>query len=104
MTEIAVDRDNDGNLPIATTEAYRGREHPGGAVRRKCGQGRGRKRRHGAPTGWSRRMGSYAAHVAKFDINESTGQIQIKEPLNHEDVDGCGYDDTAMTPPSARTR
>ena len=28
--------------------------------------------------------------VSKFDINESTGQILTKEPLNHEDSD-CGY-------------
>ena len=32
------------------------------------------------------------AQVAKFDINESTGQILTKEPLNHEAED-CGYVD-----------
>ena len=35
-----------------------------------------------------------AAHVAKFDINESSGQILTKDPLNHEASD-CGYVDTA---------
>ena len=29
-------------------------------------------------------------HVDMFDINESTGQILTKEPLNHE-VSECGY-------------
>ena len=33
--------------------------------------------------------------MAKFDINESTGQILTKEPLNHEDTTDCGYDDAA---------
>ena len=33
------------------------------------------------------------AHVGNFDINESTGQILTKEPLNHEDT-ACGYDDS----------
>ena len=32
-----------------------------------------------------------ADDVGKFDINESTGQILTKEPLNHEDPD-CDYD------------
>ena len=36
-----------------------------------------------------------APDVNNFDINTSTGQILTKEPLNHEDVAGCGYDDTA---------
>ena len=35
-----------------------------------------------------------AAHVAKFDINESSGQILTKASLNHEATD-CGYVDTA---------
>ena len=29
--------------------------------------------------------------VDKFDINESTGQILTKDPLNHEDSTGCEY-------------
>ena len=29
--------------------------------------------------------------VNKFDINESTGQILTKEPLNHEDSTACEY-------------
>ena len=36
------------------------------------------------------------AAVSKFTINESTGQILTKDPLNHED-DGCGYDSTDDT-------
>ena len=41
-----------------------------------------------------------ATHVAKFDINESTGQILTKASLNHEDGTagtGCGYDE-AVSP------
>ena len=33
-----------------------------------------------------------ATHVAKFDINPTTGQILTKDPLNHEEAD-CGYVD-----------
>ena len=32
------------------------------------------------------------ADVNKFDINESTGQILTKDPLNHEDTANCEYD------------
>ena len=39
------------------------------------------------------------AAVAKFTINESTGQILTKDPLNHEDED-CGYNPNNDTPDS----
>ena len=41
---------------------------------------------------------------SKFDINDSTGQILTKAPLNHEDED-CGYapDNDAPDPPTATT-
>ena len=37
-----------------------------------------------------------ATHVDKFDINESTGQILTKDPLNHE-ADGCSAGDNDLT-------
>ena len=43
-----------------------------------------------------------AAHVSNFDINESTGQILTKEPLNHEDA-ACGYDPNVDTSPNNDT-
>ena len=36
------------------------------------------------------------AVVAKFDINESTGQILTKDPLNHEAE--CSTDDEDLRP------
>ena len=39
------------------------------------------------------------AAAAKFDINDSTGQIMTKESPNHED-EGCGYVSTNDTPTS----
>ena len=42
------------------------------------------------------------AHVTNFDINESTGQILTKEPLNHENA-ACGYDATVDTTPNNDT-
>ena len=38
--------------------------------------------------------GAATDDVNKFAINESTGQILTKEPLNHEDDTGCAYVDT----------
>ena len=35
------------------------------------------------------------AQVAKFDIDESSGQIRTKAALNHEGTTDCGYDNTA---------
>ena len=75
--------DVDGNLPATTTED-RGREHPAGAVRRKSGQGRGRKRRQAHLQAGRRGPSPNDGDVDKFGINESTGQILTKDPLNHE--------------------
>ena len=36
--------------------------------------------------------------VDKFDINESTGQILTKDPLNHEDSTACEYDAGLLSP------
>ena len=38
---------------------------------------------------------NHTGDSAKFDIDESTGQIRTKSALNHEDTDGCGYDASA---------
>ena len=89
-----LDRDGDGNLVPATTtrivaENTREGQAVGSAVRAVDGNGDRRAYRLVAADG------ADEPDVNKFNINESTGQIQIKEPLNHEDVDGCEYDDAA---------
>ena len=71
-------------------ENTRAGQSVGPAVRAVDGNGDGRTYRLVAEmTG---NTASEAA-VAKFDINESTGQILTKDPLNHEAPD-CGYVDT----------
>ena len=89
-----LDTDNDGNLVAASTERTvaentRAGQSVGRAVRAVDGNGDKRTYRLVAAPAPN------AAHVNNFDINESTGQILTKEPLNHEDVAGCGYDDMA---------
>ena len=86
--------DGDGNLPAATTdrtvaENTRPGQSVGRAVRAVDGNGDTRTYRLAAADGVA------APDVNKFDINESTGQILTKEPLNHEDAAGCDYDDAA---------
>ncbi len=87
----SVARDTDGTLPAASTdrtvaENTRAGQSIGSAVRAVDGNGDGRTYRLAPAT--------VEAHMAKFDINSSTGQILTKEPLNHEATD-CDYDDTA---------
>ena len=98
----SVDRDADGNLPAASTdrtvaENTRPGQSVGRAVRAVDGNGDTRTYRLVAET--SGNTASEAA-VARFAINESTGQILTKASLNHEDTD-CGYnennDSTACT-------
>ena len=84
--------DDDGNLPAASTERTvaentRAGQSVGRAVRAVDGNGDGRTYRLVAA--------DVDAHVDKFTINESTGQILTEESLNHEDVAGCGYNDMA---------
>ena len=91
-----VTRDAEGNLSPASTERTvaentRPGQSVGRAVRAVDGNGDARTYRLATAT--------EAAHVAKFDINESTGQILTKEPLNHEDA-GCGYVASNDTPTS----
>ena len=89
----SVDRDEDGDLPAASTDrAVAENTRAGQSVGRAVGavDGNGDRRTYrlvAAPS-------PDDADVAKFDINESTGQILTKEPLNHEASD-CDYVDTA---------
>ena len=90
----SVDRDNDGDLPDADTDrTVAENARPGQSVGRAVGavDGNGDRRTYRLVAA----DGDAAPDVNNFDINTSTGQILTKEPLNHEDVDGCGYDDTA---------
>ena len=90
------DRDNvtpdvDGNLPAASTERTvaentRAGQSVGRAVRAVDGNGDRRTYRLAAADAPN------AEDLSKFAINESTGQILTKDPLNHEDTD-CGYVD-----------
>ena len=57
----------------------------GGAVRAEDGDGHPRTYKLVAVSGSD-------TDVDKFDIDESSGQIRTKEPLNHEDT-GCDYDE-----------
>ena len=89
-----LDRDDDGNLLAATTarpvpENTRAGQSVGRAVRAVDGNGDVRTYRLVAAGG------ADAPDVNKFDINESTGQILTKEPLNHEDAACVRYDDAA---------
>ena len=84
-----VTRDADGNLPEATTnrtvaENTRAGQSVGRAVGAVDGNGDTRTYRLVATSG------ADAADVNSFDINEATGQILTKAPLNHEDA-ACGY-------------
>ena len=72
---------DDGNLPAASTERTvaentRAGQSVGRAVRAVDGNGDARTYRLVTA--------DVAAHVELFDINESTGQILTKGPLNHE--------------------
>ena len=86
-----LDRDNDGNLVAATTErTVAENTRPGQSVGRPVAavDGNGDKRTYRLVP-----ADDAGSDVNNFDINTSTGQILTKEPLNHEDADGCGYDE-----------
>jgi len=78
-----VTRDNNGDLPdYITTRTVAENTRPGQSVGRpvRANDGNGDTRTYrlfAAPS-------PNEAHVSNFDINESTGQILTKEPLNHE--------------------
>ncbi len=78
--------DQNPTTPRTVAENTRAGQSVGKAV--SASDGNGDKRTYRLVTA------NVAAHVAKFDINESTGQILTKAPLNHE-ADDCGYDDSA---------
>ena len=89
-----VTRDGDGNLPSASTErTVAENTRSGQSVGRAVGavDGNGDKRTYRLVTAG----GDHAGDQNKFDINESTGQILTKEPLNHESTTDCGYVDSA---------
>ena len=90
----SVTRDNQGNLPAYTTkrtvaENTRAGQSVGKAVRANDGNGDKRTYRLVAAASPN------DAHVDKFDINKSTGQILTKEPLNHEAE--CSTGDGSLT-------
>ena len=92
-----LDRDQDGNLLAATTqrtvaENTRAGQSVGRAVGAVDGNGDRRTYRLVAET--TDDAPSEAA-VAKFDINQSTGQILTKDPLNHEAE--CSTGDASLT-------
>ena len=82
----------DGNLlpEFTTTRTVAENTRPGQSVGRavRAVDGNGDTRTYRLVTA------TESAHVAKFDINESTGQILSKDSLNHEAGD-CGYVDDA---------
>ncbi len=88
-----VTRDADGNLPAASTERIvaentREGQSVGRAVRAVDGNGDRRTYRLvAAPI-------PNEAHVDNFTINETTGQILTKDPLNHEAV--CSTGDVSL--------
>ncbi len=89
-----LNRETDGSLVAATTErTVAENTRAGQSVGRAVGavDGNGDKRTYrlvAAPS-------PNEAHVSNFDINESTGQILTKEPLNHEAV--CSTEDAGLT-------
>ncbi|MDD9995647.1 MAG: fibronectin type III domain-containing protein, partial [Dehalococcoidia bacterium] len=91
-------RGEDGTLPAYTTDrSVKEDARPGQAIGKAVAaiDGNNDRRTYKLVATDSTDDASVAA-ANKFDINESTGQILTKAPLNHEDTD-CGYDSTADT-------
>ena len=86
-SDTGSDRREDYTLDRTVAENTPSGRPVGGAV--AANDGNGDKRTYKLVAVTPGNAASDAA-AAKFDINESTGQIQTKESLNHEDTN-CGY-------------